>query len=31
MLLPYGYPVWILRNRIRDKKIAAMDQITLGF
>jgi hypothetical protein len=28
MLLPYAYPVWILRNRIRDKKIAEIDQIT---
>jgi hypothetical protein len=28
MLLPYTYPVWVLRNRIRDKKIAEMDQIT---
>jgi hypothetical protein len=30
MLLPYAYPVWILRNRIRDKKIAEMGQITLA-
>jgi hypothetical protein len=30
MILPYVYPVWILRNRIRDKKIAEMDQITLA-
>lgn len=30
MVLPYVYPVWILRNRIRDKKIAEMDQITLA-
>jgi hypothetical protein len=30
MLLPYTYPVWILRNRIRDKKIAEMGQITLA-
>ena len=30
MLLPYAYPVWVLRNRIRDKKIAEMDQITLA-
>ena len=30
MLLPYAYPVWILRNRIRDKKLAEMDQITLA-
>jgi hypothetical protein len=28
MLLPYTYPVWILRNRIRDKKLAEMGQIT---
>lgn len=28
VLLPYAYPVWILRNRIRDKKLAEMDQIT---
>jgi hypothetical protein len=30
MVLPFVYPVWILRNRIRDKKIAEMDQITLA-
>lgn len=30
MVLPYTYPVWILRNRIRDKRIAEMDQITLA-
>jgi hypothetical protein len=24
ILLPYVYPIWILRNRIRDKKIAEM-------
>jgi hypothetical protein len=30
MVLPYVYPVWILRNRIRDKKIAEMDKITLA-
>lgn len=29
-LLPYVYPVWILKNRIRDKKIAEMGQITLA-
>jgi hypothetical protein len=28
ILLPYVYPVWILKNRIRDKKIAEMGQIT---
>jgi hypothetical protein len=28
VLLPYVYPVWILRNRIRDKKLAEMGQIT---
>ncbi|MFT7043669.1 MAG: hypothetical protein ACJAW7_002431 [Candidatus Azotimanducaceae bacterium] len=28
MLLPYIYPVWILRNRIKDKKIAEMAQNT---
>lgn len=30
MILPYVYPVWILRNRIRDNKIAEMDQITMA-
>jgi hypothetical protein len=30
MVLPYVYPVWILRNRIRDKKIAEMEQIALA-
>jgi hypothetical protein len=27
-ILPYAYPVWILKNRIRDKKIAEMGLIT---
>jgi hypothetical protein len=27
-LLLYAYPIWMLRNRIRDKKLAEMDQIT---
>jgi hypothetical protein len=30
VLLPYIYSIWILRNRIRDKKIAEMGQITLA-
>jgi hypothetical protein len=30
VLLPYVYPIWILRNRISDKKIAEMGQITLA-
>ena len=30
VLLPYVYPIWILRNRIRDKKIVEMGQITLA-
>ncbi|MFT7245375.1 MAG: hypothetical protein ACI82A_002743 [Candidatus Azotimanducaceae bacterium] len=28
VLLPHAYPVWILKNRIRDKKTAEMGQIT---
>lgn len=27
-LLPFAYPIWILRNRIREKKLAEMDLIT---
>ena len=29
-LLPYAYPVWTLRNRIKDKKLVEMDRITLA-
>ncbi|MFT7469347.1 MAG: hypothetical protein ACI8PP_002602, partial [Candidatus Pseudothioglobus sp.] len=28
ILLPYAYPVWILRTRIKDKKRAQMGQVT---
>jgi len=28
LLLPFVYPVWILRNRIRDKKLEEMAQVT---
>ena len=30
LILPFGYPVWVLRNRIRDAKADAMADVLIG-